>query len=97
VCRRCCNFGGGIENEGTLTISGSAVSGNSALAGGGIYNYAGTLTISGSRGHGVSFLFFWRDRGGSSLFDLLADGLLTEKSPQGCAETGSSWSSRSSM
>ncbi len=39
--------GGGISNEGTLTIIASDVSGNSGSTGGGIYN-AGTLTISGS-------------------------------------------------
>jgi len=42
--------GGGIENYGTLTVSGCTLSGNSAApAGGGIYNHvSGTLTVSGS-------------------------------------------------
>ncbi len=39
--------GGGIANSGTLTISNSTISGNSADAGGGIYNL-GTLTINNS-------------------------------------------------
>jgi predicted outer membrane repeat protein len=46
---------GGIVNDGTLTVSGCTISGNSvpnivALsgAGGGILNYLGTLTVSGS-------------------------------------------------
>ncbi len=39
---------GGIRNNGTLSVSNSALSGNSAVqAGGGIYN-AGTLTVSTS-------------------------------------------------
>ena len=42
--------GGGIYNSGTLTVTGSAISGNSAdRNGGGIYNYrGGTLTLTGS-------------------------------------------------
>jgi hypothetical protein len=40
-------FGGGILNRGTLTVSYSVLSGNSASAGGGIYNF-GTLTVSNS-------------------------------------------------
>ena len=40
--------GGGISNSGTLTLMNCSLSGNSALSGGGIYNYAGTLTITGS-------------------------------------------------
>ena len=41
--------GGGIRNSGTLTVSGSTLSGNkgSPVAGGAIYN-SGTLTVSGS-------------------------------------------------
>jgi hypothetical protein len=39
--------GGGIANLGTLTVSGSTLSGNHALDGGGIYN-TGTLTVSGT-------------------------------------------------
>ena len=42
-------FGGGIYNSGTLTITGSTLSGNSAYYGGGIYNTeGGTLTVTGS-------------------------------------------------
>jgi hypothetical protein len=41
------NYGGGIYNDGTLTVSNSTLSGNSAYAGGGIYNL-GTLTVSNS-------------------------------------------------
>ncbi len=39
--------GGGISNNGTLTISDSTISGNYAANGGGVYN-AGTLTINNS-------------------------------------------------
>jgi hypothetical protein len=39
--------GGGIENEGALTLSMSTISGNSAGSGGGIYN-TGTLTLENS-------------------------------------------------
>jgi predicted outer membrane repeat protein len=40
--------GGGIENEGTLTVSNSSVSGNTAVFGGGISQepLAGTLTLT---------------------------------------------------
>jgi uncharacterized repeat protein (TIGR01451 family) len=37
--------GGGILNEGTLTIRNSVVAGNSAVSGGGIYNLGGTLSV----------------------------------------------------
>ena len=40
-------FGGGIENDGTLTITDSAISGNTATYSGGIEN-RGTLTITDS-------------------------------------------------
>ena len=44
------DVGGGIYNRnGTLTITGSTISGNSAdRNGGGIYNYNGSITITGS-------------------------------------------------
>ena len=38
-------FGGGIQNEGTLTLTDSTVSGNIATVGGGIFNL-GTLTVT---------------------------------------------------
>lgn len=42
-------FGGGIANEGNLTLSGVTVSGNTAsLPGGGVDNFSGSLTLSGS-------------------------------------------------
>ena len=41
------NAGGGIDNEGTLTISGGNIDNNKAPTGGGIFN-GGTLTISGN-------------------------------------------------
>jgi hypothetical protein len=48
--------GGGIDNNGSLTVSGCALSGNSAwYYGGGIYN-SGTLTVSGSTLTGNSSL-----------------------------------------
>jgi hypothetical protein len=45
--------GGGIDNEGTLAVSGCTLSGNSSGGGGGIANYA-ALTISGSTVSGNS-------------------------------------------
>src|SRR5208282_965965 len=47
-------YGGGIANGGTLTLSNSAVSGNTgSYVGGGIYNY-GTLTLTNSTVSGNS-------------------------------------------
>jgi hypothetical protein len=47
--------GGGIYNVGgTLTLTGSALRGNSAGSGGGIYNLNGTLTLTGSTLRGNS-------------------------------------------
>jgi CSLREA domain-containing protein len=60
--------GGGIfNNGGTLTITGSTISGNSANQGGGIYNFEGTLTITGSTISGNSASF-----GGGVFSNLLA-------------------------
>ena len=42
------NYGGGILNHGTLTVSSCTVSGNSATYGGSIYNAGGTVTVSTS-------------------------------------------------
>jgi predicted outer membrane repeat protein len=43
------DFGGGISNQGTLTLSNDTISGNTAnLGGGGIFNNMGTLTLSNS-------------------------------------------------
>ncbi|WP_339135702.1 MAG: choice-of-anchor Q domain-containing protein [Candidatus Electrothrix sp. GW3-4] len=44
--------GGGIYNEGTLTLSNSMVSGNTALYGGGICNFDGTVTLTDSTVNG---------------------------------------------
>ena len=41
-------YGGGIFNQGTMTLENSTVSGNSATSGGGIVNLNGRLAISGS-------------------------------------------------
>ena len=42
-------FGGGISNYfGTVTISNSTISGNTAAAGAGIFNYGGALTLGNS-------------------------------------------------
>ena len=40
------NYGGGVYNQGTLTLTGCTVSGNSAADGGGVYNET-TLTLTG--------------------------------------------------
>src|SRR5262249_54199603 len=50
--------GGAIFNNGTLTVSGSTLSGNSAGYGGGIYNASGTLTVSDSTLSGNSASVF---------------------------------------
>jgi len=45
------NVGGGIDNNGTLTVTNSTLSGNSAVGigiGGGIFNDGGTLTVTNS-------------------------------------------------
>jgi hypothetical protein len=41
-------YGGGIANDGTLTLTNCTISANSALFGGGIANERGTLTVSNS-------------------------------------------------
>jgi hypothetical protein len=41
-------YGGGILNNGALTVSKSTVAGNGALYGGGIYNAGGTLVVGDS-------------------------------------------------
>ncbi len=47
--------GGGIFNDGTLTVTNSTFSGNSAVdGGGGIYNSGGTLTVTDSTFSGNS-------------------------------------------
>jgi hypothetical protein len=63
--------GGGIYNGGTLTLTSSTLSGNSALFGGGIYNYnPASLTIISSivslnqAGTGPN-IFDWNDPGGN--------------------------------
>ncbi len=47
-------YGGGIFNRGTLAVSNSAFSGNSATYGGAIVAYTGTLSVSGSTFSGNS-------------------------------------------
>jgi hypothetical protein len=41
-------YGGGIDNEGTLTLTNSTVSRNSAQYGGGVHNTYGPLTVTNS-------------------------------------------------
>jgi acetyltransferase-like isoleucine patch superfamily enzyme len=51
--------GGGIRNSGTLTLTHSTVSGNSASSGGGIYNFnSSTLTLTHSTVSGNSASFY---------------------------------------
>ncbi|MBA3633655.1 MAG: hypothetical protein H0W58_12750, partial [Acidobacteria bacterium] len=42
------NFGGGVVNTGTLTLTNSTITSNRAIIGGGIYNNTGTLTLTNS-------------------------------------------------
>jgi len=42
------NYGGGVFNDGSLTLKSVVVSGNSSNNGGGIFNDGGTLTLSNS-------------------------------------------------
>jgi hypothetical protein len=43
------SYGGGIYTQGQLTVSQSVISGNKAVAGGGIANAGGTLTVTHSK------------------------------------------------
>ena len=43
------SYGGGIFSHGTLTLSGDALTGNQAGAGGGVANAGGSLTVTGSK------------------------------------------------
>ena len=45
--------GGGVDNSGTLTVSDSVLTGNTALEGGGLFN-AGTVTVTDSTFDGLS-------------------------------------------
>ena len=60
--------GGGIYNYGTLTVTGSIISGNSAEGddskGGGIYNNGGTLTVTDSTISGNSVIGKYNINGG---------------------------------
>ncbi len=51
------DYGGGIYNSGTLTLTNSTLSGNHADYGGGLYNISGTLTVSNSTLSGNSARF----------------------------------------
>jgi hypothetical protein len=55
--------GGGIRNSGTLTLTSSTVSGNSAAYGGGVSNY-GTVTLSNTTVSGNSALHEYGTGGG---------------------------------
>jgi hypothetical protein len=73
--------GGGIRNIGTLTISGSTISGNKSFGlGGGISNtHGGTLTInnstvSGNTAQGLRFRSLYSSAGGGGIF---SDSTLT--------------------
>jgi len=59
--------GGGLQNNnGTLSLTGSRVFGNTARSGGGIENFAGTVTVEGS--HIYSNRATWTSGGGLSNF-----------------------------
>ncbi|MEV7522379.1 hypothetical protein [Streptomyces sp. NPDC091371] len=44
--RRRCRGRGGLYNVGTTSLTGSAVTGNRAAAGGGVFEAAGAVTLS---------------------------------------------------
>ena len=67
--------GGGVYNRGTLTLTRSTVSGNSAGNGGGVFNYYGTATLfdstvsgnsAGGNGGGVGNLVRGRATGSTA-------------------------------
>ena len=61
-------YGGGIYNEGILTITNSTISGNTSFIGGGISNWGGTLTITDST---ISENTSYVDGGVSSVYGAL--------------------------
>jgi hypothetical protein len=68
------NAGGGIWNQGTLTLTRSTLSGNVANSGGGIFS-AGPLTIDNSTLHGN-----WANGSGGGIYSLGAFGMTISNS-----------------
>jgi CSLREA domain-containing protein len=86
------NFGGGINNGGTLTVNGSTISGNSADEwGGGIYNsVGGTLTVTNSTISGNTVNLYG---GGIVNFDTLTVESSTITDNSAGQEGGGIWNS----
>jgi hypothetical protein len=68
------DYGGGIYNGGTLTVSNSTLSGNTSDYGGGIFNH-GTLTVTGSTLSGNFASGYDFDNGGGGIYNY--EGMLT--------------------
>jgi hypothetical protein len=70
------DVGGGIDNLGTLTVSGCTLSQNSAVVGGGIYN-GGTCTVQSSTLSRNSALSPNSASAGGGIYDAPGAGILT--------------------
>ena len=77
------NGGGGINNSGTLVVSASSFTGNTAIGGGGISN-SGTITLSGS-----SFSNNQVSSSGGGFLNVSGQGSITDCTFTGNAATGS--------
>ncbi|MDP1552578.1 MAG: hypothetical protein Q8M06_06165, partial [Methanobacteriaceae archaeon] len=74
------DYGAGIYNSGNFTVSGSTISGNTALeGGGGIYNYVCYVTVSGSTISGNTA------NAGGGIYNY--DGILTVSGSSICGNT----------
>ena len=61
--------GGGVLNEGTLTLENSVVQGSTGLGGGGIFNAVGTLTLENSTVQNNTAGFTFIGDGGGGIFN----------------------------